>query len=151
MEFCPACTLRKALTGGVESGESSSEDILKLIPEQATQELSIMNYRSAKLGISGEVAGDDDFVDVHNGDLGWLVSTRLKNGVTLCLHSADKGQRKVPLSVESPSMYEFYLCMGQPVIAITGTISGFSFKRSKWQVVLLQGANRWLLLGYGFL
>ena len=37
MEFCPVCTLRKALTGGVESGESSSEDILKLTPEQATQ------------------------------------------------------------------------------------------------------------------
>jgi serine/threonine protein kinase len=37
MEFCPVCTLRKALTGGVESGVSSSEDILKLTPEQATQ------------------------------------------------------------------------------------------------------------------
>ena len=37
MEFCPVCTLRKALTGGIESGESSSEDILKITPEQATQ------------------------------------------------------------------------------------------------------------------
>jgi hypothetical protein len=37
MEFCPVCTLRKALTGGVESGESSSEDILKLTPEPARQ------------------------------------------------------------------------------------------------------------------
>ena len=37
MEFCPVCTLRKALTGGIESGESSSEDILKITPEQAKQ------------------------------------------------------------------------------------------------------------------
>jgi serine/threonine protein kinase len=37
MEFCPVCMLRKALAGRVESGESSSEDILKLTPEQATQ------------------------------------------------------------------------------------------------------------------
>src|ERR1700746_3197108 len=26
MEFCPVCMLRKALAGGVESGESSSEE-----------------------------------------------------------------------------------------------------------------------------
>src|ERR1700750_2280242 len=37
MEFCPVCMLRKALAGGVKSGESSSENILKLTPEQATQ------------------------------------------------------------------------------------------------------------------
>jgi len=37
MEFCPVCMLRKALAGGVESGESSSEVILKPAPEQATQ------------------------------------------------------------------------------------------------------------------
>ena len=37
MEFCPVCMLRKALAGGVESGESSSEDSLKPTPEQATQ------------------------------------------------------------------------------------------------------------------
>jgi serine/threonine protein kinase/predicted ATPase len=36
MEFCPVCTLRKALTGGFESGESS-EDIRKITLEQATQ------------------------------------------------------------------------------------------------------------------
>src|SRR6266404_4521323 len=37
MEFCPVCMLRKALAGGVESGESSaSEDPVKLTtPEQA--------------------------------------------------------------------------------------------------------------------
>src|ERR1700736_1810987 len=29
MEFCPVCMLRKALAGGVESGDSSSEDTLK--------------------------------------------------------------------------------------------------------------------------
>jgi serine/threonine protein kinase/Flp pilus assembly protein TadD len=36
MAFCPVCMLRKALTGGVEGGESSaSEDTLKQTPEQA--------------------------------------------------------------------------------------------------------------------
>src|SRR5580700_5099609 len=38
MEFCPVCMLRKALAGGVESGESSaSEDTVKLLPEEAVQ------------------------------------------------------------------------------------------------------------------
>ena len=37
-EFCPVCLLRKALAGGVESGESSaSEQGVKPTPEQATQ------------------------------------------------------------------------------------------------------------------
>src|SRR5580693_10611637 len=37
MEFCPVCVLRKALAGGVESGESSFEEAVKATPEQATQ------------------------------------------------------------------------------------------------------------------
>jgi serine/threonine protein kinase/predicted ATPase len=38
MEFCPVCMLRKALAGGVESGESSaSEDTVKPTLEQAVQ------------------------------------------------------------------------------------------------------------------
>jgi len=38
MEFCPVCMLRKALAGGVESGESSaSEDTVNPTPEQAVQ------------------------------------------------------------------------------------------------------------------
>jgi hypothetical protein len=38
MEFCPVCMLRKALAGGVESGESSApEDMVKPTPEQAVQ------------------------------------------------------------------------------------------------------------------
>jgi hypothetical protein len=37
MEFCPVCMLRKALAGGVESGESSSEDTGKPTSEHATQ------------------------------------------------------------------------------------------------------------------
>ena len=39
VEFCPVCMLRKALAGGVESGESSaSEETVKpTTPEQATQ------------------------------------------------------------------------------------------------------------------
>src|SRR5271165_1954 len=37
MEFCPVCMLRKALAGGVESGESSSEDTGKPTSEHATE------------------------------------------------------------------------------------------------------------------
>jgi len=37
MEFCPVCMLRKALAGGVESGESSSEDTGKPTSEHAAQ------------------------------------------------------------------------------------------------------------------
>src|ERR1700736_2276917 len=38
MEFCPVCVLRKALAGGVESGESSaSEEMVKPTLEQAVQ------------------------------------------------------------------------------------------------------------------
>jgi serine/threonine protein kinase len=37
MEFCPVCTLRKALKDGIESGESSFEEVVKPISGQATQ------------------------------------------------------------------------------------------------------------------
>ena len=38
MEFCPVCMLRRALAGGVESGESfASEDTLKPTLEKAVQ------------------------------------------------------------------------------------------------------------------
>ena len=37
MEFCPVCLLRECLTGGVESGESSSGDTLKPLPDQPAQ------------------------------------------------------------------------------------------------------------------
>src|SRR5271169_499635 len=37
VEFCPVCILRKALAGGVESGESSPGDTLKPMPEQPAQ------------------------------------------------------------------------------------------------------------------
>jgi serine/threonine protein kinase/tetratricopeptide (TPR) repeat protein len=36
-EFCPVCMLREALAGGVESGESFSEDPVKLAPQDAPQ------------------------------------------------------------------------------------------------------------------
>jgi len=37
-EFCPVCMLRKALAGGVESGQSCFEDTVKpTTPEQAVQ------------------------------------------------------------------------------------------------------------------
>jgi serine/threonine protein kinase len=37
MEFCPVCMFRKAATEGVQSGEPSSEDAVRLAPEQVTQ------------------------------------------------------------------------------------------------------------------
>src|SRR6516162_11247460 len=37
MEFCPVCMLRKAVAGGVESGESSPGDTLKPMLEQPAQ------------------------------------------------------------------------------------------------------------------
>jgi serine/threonine protein kinase len=37
MEFCPVCMLRQGIAGGVESGESSSEDTVKPTPEHAAQ------------------------------------------------------------------------------------------------------------------
>jgi hypothetical protein len=37
IEFCPVCMLRKALAGGVESGESSFEEAAKPTSEQAAQ------------------------------------------------------------------------------------------------------------------
>jgi predicted amidophosphoribosyltransferase len=35
VEFCPVCMLRQGLTGGVKSGESSSEDTLKPTSQDA--------------------------------------------------------------------------------------------------------------------
>src|ERR1700675_5019458 len=37
LEFCPVCILRKALAGGVESGESSFEEAVKPTPDQPAQ------------------------------------------------------------------------------------------------------------------
>src|ERR1700722_11151665 len=37
LEFCPVCILRKALAGGVESGESSFEEAVKPTPDHAAQ------------------------------------------------------------------------------------------------------------------
>src|SRR4029077_7489799 len=39
LEFCPVCMLRKALAGGVDSGESSFEEAVKPTVEQAVQRL----------------------------------------------------------------------------------------------------------------
>src|ERR1700738_1427723 len=51
MEFCPVCTLRKALTGGVESGESStSGDAVRQAPEQAVQRLEHYELVTGKDG-----------------------------------------------------------------------------------------------------
>src|SRR5215831_15508927 len=42
MEFCPVCMLRKGLAGGVESGESSFEEVAKPTPVRAL--LRLENY-----------------------------------------------------------------------------------------------------------
>src|ERR1700730_4801901 len=51
MEFCPVCTLRKALAGGVVSGDSSaSEEAVKPTPEQAVQRLEHYELVTGKDG-----------------------------------------------------------------------------------------------------
>ena len=48
-EFCPVCLLRKALAGGVKSGESSaSEEAVNPTPEQAAQ-----RFEHARNGSTG--------------------------------------------------------------------------------------------------
>src|ERR1700730_12781531 len=37
MEYCPVCMLREGLARGVESGQSSLEEVVRPIPEQAAQ------------------------------------------------------------------------------------------------------------------
>jgi hypothetical protein len=37
MEFCPVCMLRKALADGVDSGDSSSEDLLRPTSQDPVQ------------------------------------------------------------------------------------------------------------------
>src|ERR1700736_652497 len=62
MEFCPVCMLRKGLTGGVESGDSSaSEEAVKPTPEQAVQRFE--NYEL----VTGE---DGKPVELGRGAMG---------------------------------------------------------------------------------
>jgi Protein kinase domain len=48
VEFCPVCMLRKALAGGIKSGESSSEDAVK-----PTQERTLARFEHYEL-VTGE-------------------------------------------------------------------------------------------------
>ena len=43
-EFCPVCMLRGALTGGVESSESFSEDATNSSPKGAAQRLDTTSW-----------------------------------------------------------------------------------------------------------
>ena len=61
MEFCPVCTLRKALTDGVESGESSFEEAVKPTPQHAEQRFE--HYRL----VTGE---DGKPVELGRGAMG---------------------------------------------------------------------------------
>src|SRR3984893_6142850 len=63
MEFCPVCMLRKALAGGVESGESSaSEDVI--IP--TTSEQAVQRFEHYEL-VTGE---DGKPVELGRGAMG---------------------------------------------------------------------------------
>ena len=56
IEFCPVCMLRKALAGGVESGESSaSEDTVNPTPEQSVQRFEHYELVTAEDGKSIEL------------------------------------------------------------------------------------------------
>jgi hypothetical protein len=56
MEFCPVCLLRKAVTGEVQSGESSTEDTAKPILEQAAQRFEHYEVVTGEDGKPGGVA-----------------------------------------------------------------------------------------------
>jgi len=61
MEFCPVCMLRKGLAGGVESGESSVEEVAKPTPE-----LALKRFEHYEL-----VAGEDGRpVELGRGAMG---------------------------------------------------------------------------------
>ena len=63
MEFCPVCMLRKALAGGVESGESSaSEDTVK----PTTSEQAVQRFEHYEL-VTGE---DGKPVELGRGAMG---------------------------------------------------------------------------------
>src|SRR5271163_1079930 len=53
MEFCPVCMLRKGLAGGVESGESSIEGVVRPPPDQPAQ-----RFEHYEL-VTGDVTGED--------------------------------------------------------------------------------------------
>jgi tRNA A-37 threonylcarbamoyl transferase component Bud32 len=54
-EFCPVCMLREALGGGVESGESFSEDPVKLKPKDAAQRFEHYELVRSEDGIPVEL------------------------------------------------------------------------------------------------
>jgi hypothetical protein len=54
-EFCPVCILREALAGGVESGESFSEDPVKLKPKDAAQRFEHYELVRSEDGIPVEL------------------------------------------------------------------------------------------------
>src|SRR6476619_111289 len=80
MEFCPVCMLRKALADGVESGESSSEDTVRLISEHATPRFE--HYELVK-------GADGKPVELGRGAMGVTYKAfdvDLRLPVTTCMH-----------------------------------------------------------------
>ena len=71
MEFCPVCMLRKGLAGGVESGESTTQDTLKPTSEQPVQRYEHYVSARAPPGNVNRKKGNDATVDINdrnNGD-----------------------------------------------------------------------------------
>jgi len=50
MEFCPVCMLRKGLAGGVESGESSFEEAVKLTLDQPPKRFEHYELVTGEIG-----------------------------------------------------------------------------------------------------
>ena len=79
MECCPVCMLRQALAGGVESGESSSEDTVKPTPEQSAQRFEHYELVKGEDGKPVEL-GRGAMVVTYEGldlDLRWPVTLKL--------------------------------------------------------------------------
>ena len=71
MEFCPVCMLRKGFAGGVESGESTTQDTLKPTSEQPVQRYEHYVSARAPPGNVNRKKGNDATVDINdrnNGD-----------------------------------------------------------------------------------
>ena len=101
VEFCPVCLLRKALAGGVESGESSSEEAVTPTLDQAVQ-----RFEHYELAGDGRRRETDRVPYSHRRDLRGdyasqkfdrsITRTSLKANLTMlgCLQISDSVRRR---------------------------------------------------------
>src|SRR5580692_6164204 len=66
LEFCPVCTLRKALAAGIQSGASSSGETIEPIRKQVTQRQATQRLEHYEL-VRGE---DGKPVELGRGAMG---------------------------------------------------------------------------------